>query len=295
MRVGFVGLGQMGKPMALNMLKCGQEVWVNDISDKYFSEFTSKGAKVTLDRKEIAKCEIIFFCLPNTKVVEDYLFGAEGIAESLQAGQIVCDFSTINYMSSVDFYKKLQAKQVRFMDAPVSGMEARAIDGTLTIMCGGEQDLYDTLMPFFKCIGTNILLMGTYGAGQLTKAINNTLFNINIAAFAEIVPMAVKMGLDPEQIVSVINSSTGRSYASDTFLPTILKRDFSKGYPLQSAYKDIECTTELSSKEGIPLPVTHAALTTYQMALLKGYGKLDKGAMILAFEELLGVKCVAKQ
>lgn len=295
MKIGFVGLGQMGKPMAMNMLKCGQQVIVSDISDNSFNEFRAKGAETTLESKDIANCEIIFLCLPNTKVVENYLFGAEGIAKYLKPGQLVCDLSTIDYMASVSIYKKLSEQQIKFMDAPVSGMESRAIDGTLTIMCGGESEIYEFLLPYFKCMGTNILLMGSYGAGQLTKAINNTLFNINIAAFAEIVPMAVKMGLNAEQIVSVINSSSGKSYASDTFLPNILKREFSKGYPLQNAYKDLVCTSEISAKEGIPLPVTHAAMATYQTALRKGYGKLDKGAMILAFEEMLQVECVLKK
>lgn len=292
LKIGFAGLGQMGKHMAMNMAKCGQELIVNDISDKTFAEFNAQGISTTLEKKEIAKCDIIFLCLPNTEVVENYLFGEDGIAKQLKAGQIVADFSTIDYTVSVNIYNRLTAQQVKFMDAPVSGMEARAIDGTLTVMCGGEQALYDELMPYFKCVGTNILLMGSYGAGQLSKAINNTLFNINIAAFAEMLPLAVKLGLDPEQITSVINSSSGRSYASEFFLSRILKRNFADGYPLGHAYKDLVCTAEISAKQCIPLPVMHAALTTYQMALLKGHEKKDKGAMALVFEELLGVECV---
>ena len=160
MKIGFVGLGQMGKPMAINMLKCGQQVVVSDISDSSFPEFHSKGAQTTLDSQQIACCDIIFLCLPNTKVVENYLFGEKGIAPSLQKGQIVCDLSTIDYITSVDIYNKLEAQGIRFMDAPVSGMESRAIDGTLTIMCGGEQALLDQLLPYLKCMGNNILLMG---------------------------------------------------------------------------------------------------------------------------------------
>lgn len=294
LKIAFVGLGQMGKHMAMNMKNCGHNLLVNDISDKTFSEFNAAGIATTLDITAVAQCDIICLCLPNTAVVEYYLFGEQGIATQLKPGQIVVDFSTIDYTVSVSIYRRLAAQQIKFMDAPVSGMEARAIDGTLTVMCGGEQSLYEELLPYFKCVGTNILLMGSYGAGQLSKAINNTLFNINIAAFAEMLPLAVKLGLDPDQITSVINSSSGRSYASEFFLPRILKRNFSDGYPLGHAYKDLVCTAEISAKQGLPLPVMHAALATYQMALLKGHGQKDKGAMALVFEELLGVECHSK-
>ena len=174
------------------------------------------------------------------------------------------------------------------MDAPVSGMEASAIDGTLTIMCGGKKETFDRLIPYLRCIGRNIYYMGSHGSGQLAKVINNILFDINIAAFAEVLPMAVKLGLDPEQMGEVINSSSGRSYASEFFIPRILSRNFGDGYPLEQAYKDLICGADLSARLCAPLPVMHAAMTTYQMALRKGLGDKDKGAMVCVFEDLLG-------
>ena len=291
MKIGFSGLGQMGKPMAFNLSKCGKPLIVNDISDNSFREFNDKNIATTMNMLDLAECDIIFLCLPNTEVVKEVLFGRNNLAELLEPGQIVCDFSTINYTASVEIAERLTAKGIKFMDAPVSGMEARAIDGTLTIMCGGEQELYEQLMPYFQCIGNNILYMGTYGCGQLTKAINNILFDINIAGFAEMLPVAIKLGLDPEKICSVINSSSGRSYASEFFIPRILKRNFSDGYPLAHAYKDLVCGAEISAQLGLPLPVMHAATTTYQMALLQGYGEKDKGAMTCVFEKLIGIEC----
>lgn len=295
MKIACVGLGQMGKGMAMNMAKCGQELLVSDICEKTFPEFRAKGISATTDQHEVAKCDIIFLSLPNTEIVCSYLFGEQGIAQNLKAGQIVCDFSTINYTTSVEIYEKLAALGVKFMDAPVSGMEAKAIDGTLTVMCGGNKDLFETLLPYFECVGNNILLMGSIGAGQLTKSINNTLFNINIAGFAEMIPFAIKLGLDPEQIISVVNSSSGRSYASEFFLPRVLKRSFVDGYPLEHAYKDLVCTAELSAQQHLALPVMHAALSTYQTALLKGLGAHDKGAMTMVYEELFGVKVEPKK
>ena len=290
MSIGFVGLGQMGKPMAINMVKCGEEVLVTDLKVELFAELEAKGAKTTSNLKDIAQCDIIFLFLPDTNVVQAILLGDKGLLSNLKPGQIVADLSTINYTASTEIAQKLEAKSVEFMDAPVSGMEARAIEGTLTVMCGGKKDIYDKLVPYFKFIGTNIMYMGRHGCGQLTKAINNILFDINIAAFAEILPMAVKLGLDPEAIGSVVNSSSGKSYASDFFIPRILRRHFSDGYPLEHAYKVLVSGAELGAQLCIPLPVMHAATTTYQMALLKGLGKKDKGAMICVFEDLLGVK-----
>ena len=290
MKIGFVGLGQMGKPMAINMVKCGDEVLVNDLNTDLFPELQAKGAKTTTNLQEIAQCDVILLSLPDTKVVQAVLLGDKGILSSLRPGQIVADLSTINYTASIEIARALEAKGVEFMDAPVSGMEARAIDGTLTVMCGGKKEIYEKLTPYFQCIGTNIMYMGKHGCGQLTKAINNILFDINIAAFAEMLPMAVKLGLDPEAIGAVVNSSSGKSYASEFFIPRILKRNFGDGYPLEHAYKDLVSGAELGAQLCIPLPVMHAATTTYQMAMLKGLGHKDKGAMICVFEDLLGLK-----
>ncbi|MHC1759216.1 MAG: NAD(P)-dependent oxidoreductase [Negativicutes bacterium] len=290
MKIGFVGLGQMGKPMAINMVKCGDEVLVNDLNTDLFPELQAKGAKTTTNLQEIAQCDVILLSLPDTKVVQAVLLGDKGILSSLRHGQIVADLSTINYTASIEIARALEAKGVEFMDAPVSGMEARAIDGTLTVMCGGKKEVYEKLTPYFKCIGANIMYMGTHGCGQLTKAINNILFDINIAAFAEMLPMAVKLGLDPEAIGAVVNSSSGKSYASEFFIPRILKRNFGDGYPLEHAYKDLVSGAELGAQLCIPLPVMHAATTTYQMAMLMGLGHKDKGAMICVFEDLLGLK-----
>jgi len=291
MKIGFMGLGQMGKPMALNLLKCGEQVIVNDIRTDAFSEFDKRGAETTTDMQKIAECDIIFLSLPETKIVKQVLLGENGLFGSLKKGQVIVDLSTINYTACTEIAIALGEKGAEFIDAPVSGMEARAIDGTVTIMCGGKKGIFEMLMPYFKCMGSNILHMGTHGCGQLSKAINNILFDINIAAFAELLPMATKLGIDPEQIGLIINSSSGRSYASEFFIPRILMRNFDDGYPLERAYKDLVSGAELSARHGIPLPVMHAATTTYQMAMLKGLGDKDKGAMVCVFEDLLGAYC----
>ena len=137
-------------------------------------------------------------------------------------------------------------------------------------------------------MASKILHMGDAGAGQLTKLVNQLLFDINAAALAEILPLSVKLGIDPEQVTEVVNSGTGRSYASEFFVPNILQGDFSKGYPMQAAYKDLISGSEISARHNFPTPVLAAATATYQQALLEGHGDKDKGGMILVFERLLG-------
>ncbi len=283
----------MGKPIAFNLAKGSPGLVVHSIDDKSFDEFHRKNIKATLNRAELADCQVVFLCLPNTDVVKEALFGHQGLFDMLRPEQIVCDLSTIDYMATLEIADRLSSRGVKFMDAPVSGMQARAISATLTIMCGGESDTYEQLMPLFQRIGNNVFHMGPHGCGQLSKTINNTLFDINIAALAEMLPFAVKLGLDPAKIGNVVNSSSGRSFASEFFIPRILDRKFSDGYPLTEAYKDLVSCAGISARLSLPLPVMHAAMATYQSALLEGLGKYDKGAMACVFEKLLGVECKA--
>jgi 3-hydroxyisobutyrate dehydrogenase-like beta-hydroxyacid dehydrogenase len=290
MKIGFVGLGQMGKHMALNLLKSGAELIVNDIRTDQFPEMQKKGARATTDLMEIAQAEIIFLSLPNSAIVQNILLGENGLVNNLRKGQIVVDLSTIKYTTTMEIAKCLDERGVAFFDAPVSGMEARAMDGTLTVMCGGKREIFEAVKPYLDCIGNKILFMGDVGSGQLTKLINQLLFDINVAALAEILPMSVKMGLDPEKVGQVVNSGTGRSYASEFFIPRILKDSFGDGYLMKHAYKDLVSAAEIGANLCIPSPMLAAATSTYQMALLKGLGDLDKGGMICVFEDLLGVK-----
>jgi 3-hydroxyisobutyrate dehydrogenase-like beta-hydroxyacid dehydrogenase len=289
MKIGFIGLGVMGKPMALNLLKTGNEVTVYDVKTTAFDECRAKGAKTTTELSVVAKSDVIFLSLPNSKVVESVFYGKNGLLDYLYKGQSIVDLSTINYSTTVRLAKKLTEMEIGFLDAPVSGMEARAVEGTLTVMCGGTQELYDRILPLFKCIANKCLFMGQNGNGQLTKLINQLLFDINAAALAEILPMAIKKGLDPEKVGEVVNSGTGRSFASEFFIPRTLKGIFNDGYAMASAYKDLVSAAELGASEGIPLPVLAAATVTYQMALLRGHGNCAKGAMIKVYEDFLGV------
>ena len=290
MKIAFLGLGQMGRPIAHNLLKSGAELVVSDRDGRWFDEFEAKGATGTANPADLIGSDIVFLCLPSAAVVQQVLLGETGLLAQMKPGQIVVDLSTIAYAATVEIGQAAASVGVAFLDAPISGMEARAIDGTLTVMCGGEPAVFDQVKPLLDHIGTKILFMGPTGSGQLTKLVNQLLFDINAAAMAEVLPMAVKMGLDPDLIGEVINSSSGRSYASEFFIPRILKGHFSDGYPMAHAYKDLVSGAEIGAQKCMPMPVLAAATATYQAALLRGLGAQDKGAMVQVFEDLLGVQ-----
>jgi 3-hydroxyisobutyrate dehydrogenase-like beta-hydroxyacid dehydrogenase len=290
-KVGFIGLGQMGKWMALNLVTHKFDLKVYDIDENAMAYLVDRGAQPAQSPAELAgTVDLIILSLPDSGVVEKVVCGRDGIVHGASPGQIVVDCGTSGYLWTKEFAKSLQEKGIRFVDAPVTGMEKRAKEGTLTIMFGGDDEILETIRPVLEAMGKEIVHMGNVGNGQLTKMLNNILYNCNIAAMAEVLPMSVKLGLDPEKIARVINNGSGHSFASEAFLPNILQGCFNKSYPLEHAYKDMNHALQISAREKIPLPMVHTAATTYQMALNSGYGREDKGAMVKVFENALGVK-----
>ena len=290
-KIGFVGLGTMGKWMALNMMKAGYDLVVNDTSPQAVKFLADQGAAVATTPAEMAaQVDWIFLSVPDTGVVESVVLGESGILDSAKEGLVVVDLSTINYLATLEIEKKLKQKGVIFSDAPISGMETRAQEATLTVMFGGRKDTFELVLPALEAIGNKQIYMGEIGCGQLTKLINQLLFNINAAGIAEVLPMATKLGLDPEKVTQVVTTGTGRSFAAEFFLPLALENRFDQGYPLKSAYKDMISAAEICAHEKIPLPMVHAATTTFQMALANGFGSESKGALIKVFEKLLGIE-----
>ena len=295
-KLGFIGLGEMGKWMATNVAKAGFPLTVFDIRPEPVKELVDKGAAPGENPADVArKSEYVMMSLPDTQVVETVIFGEKGLINGLSPGSIVVDLSTIHYLATLRMEEELRAKNVTFIDAPVSGMEARAKEGTLTVMIGGDPEAVEKIRPILNAIGNNIVYMGKSGNGQLTKLVNQLLFNISAAAMAEVLPMAVKLGLDPEAVCQAVTTGTGRTFALEFFAPHILQNNFKPGYPLIKAYKDMVSAVEISSKEKIPLPVFSAAMQTYQMALAQGLGNENKGAMIKVWEKVLGVEVRKKR
>jgi len=266
-------------------------VWVYDIDPEAVAFVRDQGARAAETPSQIAaQTEWVFLSLPNTAVVESVISGDDGIVQGAKPGLVVVDLSTIGYLATLAINEKLAADGIRFADAPVSGMDARAQEGTLTIMVGGDTAIIDTVRPALDVIGNKIVHMGRVGSGQLTKLINQLLFNISCAGVAEVLPMAVKLGLDPEKVTQVVTSGTGRSFAAEFFVPLALENRFDQGYPIKHAYKDLISAAEISAHQKIPLPVVHAATATFQMALAEGFGDESKGSLIKVFERFLGVE-----
>jgi len=269
-KIGFIGLGTMGKWMALNMLKAGFAMRVYDINPAPVEFLVGQGAVAAKSPADAAAAvDWLFLSLPDTELVEKVIFGENGVAEGAKPGLVLVDLSTIGYIPTLEINCKLKERGIRFADAPVSGMEARAKEATLTVM---------------------FVYMGEVGSGQLTKLINQLLFNISCAGLAEVLPMAVKLGLDPEKVAQVVTTGTGRSFAAEFFIPLTLKNRFDEGYPVISAYKDMISAAEISAHKGIPLPVVNATAVTFQMAIAEGFGGLNKGGLIRVFEKLLGTE-----
>lgn len=295
-RVGCIGLGEMGMGMALNIIKAGFALVVHDLKKEHVEEAVSRGASSAESPRDLAqKSDWIILSLPETEVVKTVLFGPAGIIEGIHEGSVVIDCGTTHPLATREIVASMKKTGVPFLDAPVSGMKARAREGTLTIMVGGDEEVFAEVKPVLSSIGNKIIYMGGSGNGQLTKLVNQLLFNINTAAIAEILPMAVKMGLDPERVYEVAKTGTGASFALEFFGSLILKGDFQPGYHLTGAYKDMVSALEICANEKIPLPVTAAATFTYQLALAQGLGDENKGAMIKVWEKALDVKVRGKQ
>jgi 3-hydroxyisobutyrate dehydrogenase-like beta-hydroxyacid dehydrogenase len=277
--------------MALNVMKAGFNLTVYDAQPEAMKSLVDRGAtSADSPEKMASQVEWVFLSLPKAEIVERVIFGDKGLVKGAKSGLVILDCGTTSYLPTLDFHRRLTEKGLVFADAPVSGMEARAEAGTLTIMFGGDVAVFKQVHPALDVMGNRIIYMGAIGSGQLTKLINQLLFNISAAAIAEVLPMAVKLGLDPEKVIEVVTTGTGRSFAAEFFAPLALEDRFDQGYPLKEAYKDMISAAEICAHKKIPLPLVHAATTTYQMALAEGYGDESKGAMIKVFERILGVK-----
>jgi len=295
-KIGFVGLGTMGKWMALNLIRAGFPLRFFARRKEVIDWMSAQGAQAEPTLQDLAReSDWIVLCLPGTEAVEAVLFGREGMAEGLKAGQVIVDCGTSHPLATRKFAARVKEKAVIFLDGPVSGMEARAKAGTLTIMVGGEEGTFQKVRPALAAMGNQIFYVGPSGNGQLMKLINQVMFDIHCATLAELLPMAVKMGLDGEQTFEVLQTGTGRCFAVENFAPLILDGNFKPGYPLEDAYKDMVHAYEISSIHRIPLPVTAATMGTYQMALNQGLGNENKGAMIKVWEKALGVEVRRKK
>lgn len=289
-QVGFIGLGIMGKPMVKNLLKAGCDVMVSDLNQAAVDELVEAGATSGSYAQIGAACDIVFTMLPNGDIVQSVLFGEEGVASALTAGKIVCDMSSVTATQSTTCYEKLEALGVGFMDAPVSGGEPGAVEGTLAIMCGGDENVFEALRPYFDIMGSNALLVGPSGSGSVCKLANQIIVNLNICAVSEALVLATKAGADPMKVYQAIRGGLAGSAVLDAKAPMICARDFKPGGKISINHKDIKNVLATAHEIDVPLPFTAQLFEVQQT--LKAHGHLDDdhGGYVQYFEALADVE-----
>jgi len=289
LKVGFIGLGQMGMGMALNILKNGHALSVFDISDSAMKAIETHGAVVCESAAVLAQnCNLILLCLPSTDIVEAVLFGDEGIL-SADLAVTVIDTSTLNKQAAIDFAKRCQQRYVNYCDCPVSGLPQRAKEGTLTSMFGGNTDIFNNTRSLLECFSSTVVHCGDTGSGQAMKTFNNIIYNINIAALCEVLPTAVASGLKPDALAEVTSSGSSSSFAANYFVPKMLNNTFTGDFTMDSALKDLQNMTSMAAETGADMPLTLAMMQTYKEAIDAGFGAESKSAMLKVYERQLGV------
>jgi 3-hydroxyisobutyrate dehydrogenase-like beta-hydroxyacid dehydrogenase len=287
---GFIGLGQMGGAMAENLLKADTTLRVFDNNPEALVRLKALGAKVDKGIDPLGdQCDLVFLCLPGEAEVESCLFDADGLVSKGNRVKTIIDTTTQSFVSTQEFEKKCAELNITYCDCPVSGLPKRAIDGTLTMMFGGSQTIYDDNFHLLEKMGSQILHCGDVGSGQKMKAINNLIYNINIAAFCEMLPLAVKSGLSPETLELLVTRGSSRSFASEHFVPRILDGRFNDDFPMQAAYKDILNGQKMASQQNLELPMMKAMTRIYDEAIAAGLGDEPKSTMIKIYEDQMGI------
>ena len=292
MKFGVIGLGRMGTPMAMNLIKAGFDVYAFDVVEAAVQGVVEKGATGCSSSGELAsQVEALMFSLPNSKIVESVVLGPGGVLENCKPGTVIIDMSSVAPNSTKAVAAKCAEKGVRYCDAPVSGGVSGAEAGTLTIMVGADDETYEIVKPVFEVLGKNIYHIGEVGGGDAMKMVNNLLLGCNMAALAEALTLGVKCGLSTDTMKEVISVSSGSSYALNAKLEKFIQADsFDGGFAVDLQYKDLGLALEASRDEQVPLPITAAAVQIYEAARAKGQGREDMSSIVKVWEDITGTK-----
>jgi len=289
--IGFIGLGQMGLGMANNLGRINRPFYAYDAVNTATERLNGDDTIIADSVAQMAEnCHLIFLCLPSAKEVNEVIFGAGGIAETALDGLAIIDNSTIDRIEAIAIHDKLANRGIAYADCPISGLPFRATDGTLTLMFGGSKSLFDWAKPQLDAMGEFIVYCGDSGAGQMMKAINNIIYDINIVALCEVLPLAVAGGLSTEALRKVVTTASSRSFAGDHFVPRMLARQFDNDFPMEDAYKDILNVQQLAIEKRAMTPLVNAMTSSYQNAIAAGFGRQPKSAIIKVYEKALGTE-----
>jgi 3-hydroxyisobutyrate dehydrogenase len=293
--VGFIGLGAMGRPMALNLVKHGFSLVVHDIDPARVEPLRERGAAVADSPEAVAAVAgRTISIVETTAQAEAVIAGEHGIIRSAAPGHIVISMSTIDPFAARRLADTLAARGVAMLDAPVSGGTVRAASGELSIIAGGDAKTFAACRDLFEAMGTKLFHVGGLGQGLAMKLVNNMLGQVTMVAIAEALVMGVKAGLDPQMIYDVVRVSTGTSATFESRVPRILARDFAPGGTVDISYKDQELETAFAKQLGVPVLLANVSQQVYQMARAAGLNKQDGSAVIQVIEKLAGVQVKAQ-
>ena len=289
--LGFIGLGIMGKPMVRNLLSGGYDVHVYSIIEEDMLEIQKDGGIPEKSAKAVAeKAEITIIMVPDTPHVKEVILGDAGVIHVLGKGKVIIDMSTISAVATKELAEIVKNTGARMLDAPVSGGDKGAIGGTLSIMVGGDKEVFEQCLPIFKLLGQRVTHVGANSMGQVVKSCNQVLAAATVLALGEALVLGTKAGADPEKIVEVLSAGYARCGVLDIRGANILRGDYAPGFKSKLQYKDLGLAMELSRSIDAPMPVTSIVHEFYKSCMAKGLGEGDHTNVICLIEEMAGVE-----
>jgi len=291
MKIGFIGLGIMGKPMAKNLIKAGYKLVAYDVVQAALKEVVAAGAEEGVSPADVAsKCEIILTMLPNSPHVREVVLGPKGVIEGAKKGSLVVDMSSIAPGATKEIAAALAEKGIDMLDAPVSGGEPKAIDGSLAIMVGGREELFEKAKEILLKMGATAVLCGDIGAGNVTKLANQIVVALNIAAMSEAYVLATKAGVDPEKVFNAIKGGLAGSNVLNAKSPMVLEGNYKPGFRIELHIKDLQNALDTAHDVGAPIPLASQVMEIMQALKVEGKQREDHGGMIQFYEKLAGIK-----
>ncbi len=287
MKIGFIGLGIMGKPMSKNLVKAGHELVVCDFNKHAVAELVEMGAKQAANGAEVAKeCDVVITMLPNSPHVRSVALGENGIADGAHEGSVLIDMSSIDPTESKKIGEELAKKGIEMLDAPVSGGEPKAIDGTLSVMVGGKKDLFDKYYDMLMVMAGSVVYVGELGSGNVAKLANQIVVAVNIAAVGEALAFAKKAGTDPELVYQAIRGGLAGSTVMDAKAPMMLSRNFKPGFRIELHIKDLNNALNAAHAISAPVPLTGQLMEMMQALKADGYEKEDHSSLVKFYEKI---------
>ena len=286
-KIGFIGLGIMGKPMARNLLEAGYPLVVYDIVPAPLAELVAAGAEPGTSCADVAaRSDVVITMLPNSPDVREAVLGPGGVLEGARPGTIVVDMSSIAPLASREIAAQLAAHDVAMLDAPVSGGEPKAIEGTLAIMVGGPEPVFDEVQEILGKMGASVTRVGDIGSGNVAKLANQIIVGLNIAALGEAMVLATKAGVDPARVFQAIRGGLAGSTVMEAKMPLILAGNFKPGFRIELHIKDLANATETAGSLGVPSPLTEATLQMMRSLAQEGHAREDHGGLVQYYEKL---------